>query len=273
MHHKNQMNNKQSFPTGWQAAGLSVALFLAEVLIGAGMRDAQGVLGMDDMALGAMTVLLANAVIFAIALPMAGITYRQLFHSSASSVAATFALLLLPVLLLVPGLLLVMSGVMDVLLWLAPQSKWEARWFEQMASNHVANIVAVCVLAPVLEEMLFRGVYLRSFLRLYPRWQAILGSAILFGAMHLNIYQFFGGFIVGTLLGWLYERTHSLVPCIALHAFYNTAITLLQPSSPGEGSSATWALSVETMYAAAVLTPLALWFLFKILGRHADRSD
>jgi len=267
------MNTKQSFPTGWQAAGLSLGLFLAEVLIGAGLRDAQRLLGMDVMAQGAMTVLLANAVIFAIALPMAGITYRQLFHSSSSSVAATFALLVLPVLLLVPGLLLVMSGVMDVLLWFAPQSQWEVRWFEQMASGHVATIVAACVLAPVLEEMLFRGVYLRSFLRLYPRWQAILGSAILFGAAHLNIYQFFVGFIVGTMLGWLYERTHSLVPCIALHAFYNTACMLPQLSRTSEGDSATWALSGETVYAAAVLTPLALLFLVKILGRHADRSD
>jgi membrane protease YdiL (CAAX protease family) len=39
----------------------------------------------------------------------------------------------------------------------------------------------------VLEEMLFRGIVLRSFLLLYPRGAAIAGSAILFGFAHLNI--------------------------------------------------------------------------------------
>lgn len=75
--------------------------------------------------------------------------------------------------------------------------------------------------------MLFRGVILRGFLEQYPRPMAIFGSAVLFGAAHLNIYQFVLGVVMGALLGWLYERARSLIPCIALHGVYNTGTVVV----------------------------------------------
>jgi membrane protease YdiL (CAAX protease family) len=83
----------------------------------------------------------------------------------------------------------------------------------------------------VLEEMLFRGVILRAFLRRYPAGIAIVHSSAIFGLAHLNLYQFLVGLMLGLLLGWLYERTRSLWPCIALHGAYNSAVTFLPPSS------------------------------------------
>jgi membrane protease YdiL (CAAX protease family) len=98
-------------------------------------------------------------------------------------------------------------------------------------------------MAPLLEEMLFRGIVLRGFLLRYARWQAILGSALLFGAAHLNIYQFVVGLVMGTVLGWLYERTRSLIPCIALHAAYNSGTIFIGdwPESASTADAA-WAL-------------------------------
>src|SRR5256885_10235848 len=42
-----------------------------------------------------------------------------------------------------------------------------------------------------------------------------------------NVYQFFGAMLLGLTLGWLYERTRALWPCIALHMSYNVAVTWL----------------------------------------------
>ena len=91
-------------------------------------------------------------------------------------------------------------------------------------SKSFTSVVTVCILAPVLEEMLFRGIILRSFLRQYRRSYAIVGSAALFGLAHLNIYQFAAGLVLGIVSGWLYERARSLWPCILLHAAYNSII-------------------------------------------------
>jgi membrane protease YdiL (CAAX protease family) len=132
-----------------------------------------------------------------------------------------------PVLLLVPALLLARSPRAEPADALVPPSAWEASFFSRMADGSVAAVLAVCVMAPLLEEMLFRGIVLRGFLQRYSRWQAIFMSALLFGAAHMNIYQFVVGFVMGTVLAWLYERTRSLIPCIALHAAYNTTTLLL----------------------------------------------
>jgi membrane protease YdiL (CAAX protease family) len=75
--------------------------------------------------------------------------------------------------------------------------------------------------------MLSRGVILRGFLEQYPRPLAICGSAVLFGAAHLNVYQFVLGVVMGVLLGWIYEKTRSLIPCIALHGVYNTSTVVI----------------------------------------------
>ncbi|CAA2102533.1 CPBP family intramembrane glutamic endopeptidase [Variovorax paradoxus] len=216
-----------AFPSAAQAALLFVALFLCEFVVGAALRDANGWLGLNTMQIGVLSAVLGNGLIFAVVMHFQQLTYRELFHHAPSSVRATLMLVVPPVLLLVPALLLTLTSALQLLTLLVPPSAWEQSYFSRMADGSVAAVLAVCVMAPMLEEMLFRGIVLRGFLRRYPRWQAIFMSALLFGAAHMNIYQFVVGFVMGTVLAWLYERTRSLIPCIALHAAYNTTTLLL----------------------------------------------
>jgi membrane protease YdiL (CAAX protease family) len=120
-----------------------------------------------------------------------------------------------------------------------------------MDGRDLATALAVCVVAPVVEEMLFRGVVLRSFLQQYDRRQAIWGSALLFAVAHLNIYQFVVALGMGLVLGWLYERSRSLIPCIALHAAYNTGTGVLAQAM-GEGRDAAVASLPISVWAAAL---------------------
>ncbi len=85
--------------------------------------------------------------------------------------------------------------------------------------------LTICIFAPLVEEVVFRGAVLRSLLqRMDSRWGAIAMSALLFALVHLNPAQMPHAFCVGLLLGWMYERTHSLLPGIMVHWINNTAV-------------------------------------------------
>lgn len=85
--------------------------------------------------------------------------------------------------------------------------------------------VAVGILAPLAEEIVFRGAVLRTLLGMMSKknhWVAIMISAAIFGVMHGNVAQFVNALVMGLLLGWMFYRTKSLVPGIMLHWVNNT---------------------------------------------------
>ena len=71
----------------------------------------------------------------------------------------------------------------------------------------------VGLLAPLAEELVFRGAILRALLRWHKNaWVGIAISAVLFAIIHMNPAQMPHAFLVGLLLGWMYYRTDSIVP-------------------------------------------------------------
>ncbi|MBW8039524.1 MAG: CPBP family intramembrane metalloprotease [Planctomycetes bacterium] len=97
-------------------------------------------------------------------------------------------------------------------------------------------IVAV-VMAPVLEEMIFRGLFqtvIRSFfesrdskLKIQSRvWLSIFISAGLFSMVHGNVQHWPALFLLGVCLGYAYEKSGSLFRPIFIHTFFN-AITII----------------------------------------------
>ena len=100
--------------------------------------------------------------------------------------------------------------------------------------------VAVGILAPLAEEVVFRGAILRTLLGIMSKknhWVAILISAAIFGVVHANLAQFVNALLMGLLLGWMYYRTGSLVPGILLHWINNTmayVLTNIMPQSDGK---------------------------------------
>jgi membrane protease YdiL (CAAX protease family) len=79
----------------------------------------------------------------------------------------------------------------------------------------------VVIAAPVLEEIIFRGIILAGFLKNYRPSNAILVSAFLFALIHGNLAQGIGAFVIGLLLGWIYWKSNSIIPCIILHGINN----------------------------------------------------
>lgn len=93
----------------------------------------------------------------------------------------------------------------------------------------------VGLLAPFCEELVFRGAILHSLLDwskerigwLSNHWTMIFLSALLFAIIHFNPAQMPHAFLVGTLLGWMYYRTGSILPGVALHWANNSIAFVL----------------------------------------------
>lgn len=107
-------------------------------------------------------------------------------------------------------------------------SQWQVR---------VLVFIVAVVVAPILEEMIFRGLFqtvIRSLLETrfsglksrHHIWMAILISSGLFSIVHGNVPHWPALFILGVCLGYAYEKSGSLFRPIFIHAFFN-AITVL----------------------------------------------
>lgn len=95
----------------------------------------------------------------------------------------------------------------------------------------VISFLQVCVLAPIIEEILMRGFLLGGLSLNYGKTAALLISAFLFALLHFNMVQTLSAFICGIALGLLYLHTGSIFCCILAHMGYNliSYITMLVP--------------------------------------------
>ena len=94
----------------------------------------------------------------------------------------------------------------------------------------------VGLLAPLSEELVFRGAILRELLKWKENpWIGIIISAMLFSLVHMNPVQMPHAFLVGILLGWLYYRTDSIIPGVTWHWVNNTiAYVMYNLTNPDE---------------------------------------
>jgi len=87
-------------------------------------------------------------------------------------------------------------------------------------------VVFLAVGAPVVEELFFRGLLLRSLQRRFGTVAGVLGSAALFGLAHFELLQLPALILFGIVLAVLATRTGRLGPGIAAHAAFNAATVL-----------------------------------------------
>ena len=219
-------HTNETFPTAMESVFLIIAQFGIGYLVGAALVDCQSVIGVDVRQVPGAIILISNGILLSLIMAWKGWHYRELLHPTSGSPLRLMGLTTVPLLLLVPALLLAVKAVNTAVVSYFPPSGWEQQLFEQFDAADPVMVLTICVIGPVVEEMLFRGVILRSFLAQYRSEWAILGSAALFGAAHMNIYQGFTGLAIGVILGWLYTRTRSVLPGMLLHVAYNTAVLI-----------------------------------------------
>ncbi|MBQ0024182.1 MAG: CPBP family intramembrane metalloprotease [Bacteroidales bacterium] len=106
--------------------------------------------------------------------------------------------------------------------------------FEQVFLNTPLwdSILSTCILAPLLEETLCRGVMVRGLMKHGSEGYAIFWSAFLFALMHANPWQSIPAFLIGAFFGWIYCRTRCLWLTIFLHCLNNSVSTIVSRLTP-----------------------------------------
>ena len=115
--------------------------------------------------------------------------------------------------------------------------------FPETYLDRLGNIMAAggwmmftsIVIAPIMEEILFRGILQDALMRKYGAFVGILIASAVFGIVHLIPQQVVNAFMIGIVLGYIYYRTGALLPVILIHCI-NNAISYF-----------TWMLNGETL--------------------------
>lgn len=89
----------------------------------------------------------------------------------------------------------------------------------------VVTVLYTCLIAPITEELIFRGIILKNMSRVSQRF-GIFTSALLFALAHENVPQGVLALILGILLGYITIKHNSLVPAIIVHFVVNVTSTI-----------------------------------------------
>jgi membrane protease YdiL (CAAX protease family) len=108
---------------------------------------------------------------------------------------------------------------------IAPPVPYITEFFSRCTPTSFAVMATSAVLvAPVMEELLFRRFMYESFSRSFGRIATILFTSFTFALIHFNLLHFLSLFLLGVVLQSLYLVHRSLFPCILLHALHNLLV-------------------------------------------------
>jgi CAAX protease family protein len=105
-------------------------------------------------------------------------------------------------------------------------------WQPRHVAAYIANGIVIAVVAPIVEELTFRGLGY-SLIARYGRWLAIIGTGVAFGLAHglVNAFPFLAAFGVG--LAYLRSRVDSVYPGMIVHGLFNAvALTVAVSGKP-----------------------------------------
>jgi sodium transport system permease protein len=128
------------------------------------------------------------------------------------------------------------------------------------------TLLVAAVVAPVCEEIVFRGVLLTGFLQRYRPPLAILVSSVLFGVSHMVPQQMVTTTLLGIVLGIIATRTGSILPSMAFHSLHNGMVIYLGHSAAESGVEQVADLTYPTIIvlmgalASAILIGVLLQF-------------
>ncbi len=111
-----------------------------------------------------------------------------------------------------------------------PESWWEAYAVQNdvLLGARFWTLVLTVIVAPILEEIVFRGLIHTRLRRCMPTFAAMFVSALTFGLMHGAIIAVIYATLLGLLLAWVFEKYKSLLASILLHFGFNLCAMLLE---------------------------------------------
>ena len=161
-----------------------------------------------------------------------------------------------PMLILWGFVMVLLTGVViEPVLELFPDAF--LKMIDKMGMNGGWSILMLVGLAPVMEEVLFRGILLESVRSKHSAGRAIVVSALMFGVIHFIPQQVVNAFAIGLILGYIYVRTESLWPVIVIHALNNAMAYVIMQWSDGANITVRSLIENNTLYAVVYGVSLA----------------
>lgn len=136
-------------------------------------------------------------------------------------------------------------------------------------------MIAALVIAPMAEELVFRGVTLKYLQRFTSHfWLANILQAILFGVVHMNVVQGIYAFCLGLVLGCVRRRYDTLWASVIGHVTFNVCGTILVAIIYGDNmpvDSYAYMLMI-LMIAIAVISAVVYWMSLEKKGKSGKES-
>jgi len=132
--------------------------------------------------------------------------------------------------------LFIFSNTLGILMEKIEVSEWVVEAFDEMLIDPVIAFISICVIAPVFEEIVYRGIILEQLSKRYGSPKSIMISGLIFGLIHANIHQGVNAFFIGLILGFIYIKTNSLLLCMFWH-FSNNFLAFLASMYASEAVS------------------------------------
>ncbi len=220
-------NSIKYYPTFWQAANLIVIYIFIQTLIDFPLAIYDYNHGTDWLYQPWIKVpvfLGSTLLILYLGYYYSGLLFNQVFSFK------WFNFLILPAMVITfAGLQYFLNEINIHFEKILPPPDWFMELFARLFDSDLGvwgGILRIVIIAPVVEELIFRGVIMSGFSRIYHPVFAILFSALLFALFHLNPWQFPAAFALGLILGWIRIRTGSVLACIVGHATHNGLVFL-----------------------------------------------
>lgn len=135
------------------------------------------------------------------------------------------------------------------------------------AGTFVFEFLGSCLLIPIAEEILYRGVVYKRLKLLFGVKYAIPLSALIFGAMHVNLIQFLYAGILGLFLAFLYEKTRRIYAPILGHIAANIAAVVRQETGWLEFSYEPTVAGISVTAALLVVAAVVIMMYLRSLDK------
>ena len=130
--------------------------------------------------------------------------------------------------LLIISYIFITYGWFDYILFLIPTGDMFESAVEYFNSLPIVILlIETCVIAPIFEETLYRGILLKGLINKYNSKKAIVYSALIFGIAHLNVPQGINAFLLGLILGTVFYYTKSIYLCMVMHFANNLLVNFV----------------------------------------------
>ncbi len=240
------MNNpfkKQAYPNLGESFGIMGWILLASVLIGMPFSFIKYI-SPNSESLESISTMIGYSISFIV---VAYFIYKK-SQKLDDSFSLKFNSVDWRILFVLVPLTLAFGVIIEPFITIIPMPDFVKELFESMIKNDIYSVITVAVMAPILEEIIFRGFILNGLLKNYSPQKAILWSATLFGIVHLNPWQFIGAFLIGSLMGWVYWKTNSIIPGILIHFVNNFTASMVMIFSNDANTTTKQLFGGETTY-------------------------